>query len=85
MFAMQTFCISTVLAGLCAFSSAQNITTVPATFGHSDAAGHLWLPGAGSDHRHQTIIGASHLSALVGQQLTAMEFRRECAAASYHW
>ena len=72
-----------MIAALCVASPAQAVVTIPATHESLDADRALWLPGAGSDHRHQTIIGASHLSALVGQQLTAMEFRRDADADSF--
>ena len=66
-----------VFAALGATIVAQSQATVPAAHNSDDAVAHLWLAGAGEDHRQQTIIGASHLGALIGKQITALEFRRD--------
>jgi hypothetical protein len=56
---------------------------VPAAYAALDAASHLWLPGASSDVRQQTLIGASHLSQVVGRPLRAIEYRRSAANESF--
>ena len=68
---------------LAAAASAQTSVTVPAAHAASDAVRHLWLAGAGDDMRQQVLIGASHLGALVGKQLTAIELRRDANADAY--
>ena len=53
---------------------------------HCDPLGggsHFWLPGGSADLRQQTIVGASHLTALVGRTLTALEWRRKPVAEAY--
>ena len=77
-------------AALAAAASAQAFVTAPAAHAASDADRHLWLAGAGDDMRQQVLIGASHLGALVGKQLTAIELRRDANADAYaagaaHW
>ncbi len=62
---------------------AQGTVTVPAAYASQDASSLLWLPGVSASVRQQTIIDASHLQALVGRDLTALEFRREADNASY--
>lgn len=67
-------------AGLAAQAVAH--TVVPASHDQVDAVGFAWLPGAEHPLRQQTLIGASHLAALVGRELTAIEFRRDQAGAA---
>ena len=66
-----------VFAALGATIVAQSQATVPAAHNSDDAVAHLWLAGAGEDHRRQTIIGASHLGALIGKQITALELMED--------
>ncbi len=49
---------------------------VPAAYTTNDANSHEWMGGAATNYRQQTLIGASHLTALVGRTLTAIELRR---------
>ena len=58
-------------------------TVVPASAATTDAISHLWLPGASRDVRQQTLVGSSHLAALVGRTLTALEWRRSSANETY--
>lgn len=57
---------------------------VPAAFATTDAVSYNWLAGASSDLRQQTIVGASHLQALLGRELRALELRRSAANEVYH-
>jgi hypothetical protein len=58
-------------------------TVIPAAYASTDAIGYLWLPGASRDVRQQTLVGSSHLTALVGRTLTAIELRRSAANETY--
>lgn len=58
-------------------------TVVPAAYAGTDAISHLWLAGASADLRQQTLVGPSHLTALVGRTLTALELRRSAANEVY--
>lgn len=80
---MNVYTCGLALAALCASSAAQSHASAPAANSNLDAEGHLWLAGAGEDHRQQTIIGASHLTALVNKQITALEFRRDADDAAF--
>lgn len=51
----------------------------PATYATTDANRFCALPGAVDPFRHQTLIGASHLSSMAGNYLSAIEFRRSAA------
>lgn len=87
---MNAPALGLALASLTAATSAQSHVTAPAAQATHDAVRHLWLAGAGDDMRQQVLIGASHLSALVGEQLTAIELRRDANANAYaagaaHW
>ena len=63
-------------------AQAQQIV-VPATRATTDATSHLWLPGAANDVRQQTLIGESHLTAMIGKTIHAIEFRRTAADEIY--
>lgn len=56
---------------------------VPASAATADANSFEWLAGASSPLRQQNLIAASHLTALVGRTLTALEFRRTAANEAY--
>ncbi len=51
-------------------------TVIPATHQTSDAPGRLWLPGGTVALRQQQVIDAVLLQGMVGQTITAIEFRR---------
>jgi hypothetical protein len=68
---------------LCVAATSQAHATIPSPYANQDADRHLWLAGAGRDLRQQTILGASHLTSLVGQQLTALVLRRDANATAY--
>lgn len=57
---------------------------VPATYATTDAVSYNWLAGASRDLRQQTLVGPSHLQALVGHELLALELRRSAANEVYH-
>ena len=50
--------------------------TVPATHTTTDAPSQLWIPGANNPVRQQTIVGATHLQAVLGHAILAIELRR---------
>ena len=72
-----------VFAVCAATACAQTFTVVPAAHAAADANSHLWLAGAVAPLRQQTIVGASHLQALVGRTLTALEVRRTAANEAF--
>jgi hypothetical protein len=51
-------------------------TTIPAAYATAEANSLEWVAGTGAPVRQQTLIGASHLTGLIGQSLTALELRR---------
>lgn len=71
--------------GLAAAAAAQSPlhVVVPATAAANDANSFEWLAGASDPLRQQNLIDGSHLAALVGRSLTALEFRRHAAAEIY--
>lgn len=77
-FVTGTLCVPMLLA------QTPQHTVVPASASTADAISHLWLPGASRDVRQQTVIGSSHLAAMVGHTLTALEWRRTDANETYH-
>ena len=56
---------------------------VPAAAASSDANSFEWLAGASAPLRQQNLVAASHLTAMVGRTLTAVEFRRTAADEAY--
>ncbi|MCK5945020.1 MAG: hypothetical protein KAI24_23735, partial [Planctomycetes bacterium] len=63
--------------------AAQGNAVVPASSATTDANSLIWIPGASQDVRQQILIGTSHLSGLIGQQITALEWRRSAEAGSF--
>lgn len=63
--------------------AAQGTVTVPASYASTDAASRLWVAGFSADLRQQTIVGASHLQALLGRDLIAVRFRRDADPAAF--
>jgi hypothetical protein len=74
---------SSLLPFCAAFACAQTFTVVPAAYATTDANSYEWLAGASAPLRQQTLVGASHLQALVGHTLTALEFRRTAVNETY--
>jgi hypothetical protein len=56
---------------------------VPAVYASNDAISYGWIAGASRDVRQQTLVGASHLQALLGRELLALELRRTAADETY--
>ncbi|MFY9345086.1 MAG: hypothetical protein WAT39_21525 [Planctomycetota bacterium] len=74
--------VPSALAALLPAQSPQT-TVVPASYATTDAVSHLWVAGASRDVRQQTLVGPSHLGALVGRTLTAIELRRSATNETY--
>jgi len=55
----------------------------PSSAATMDAPSHLWLPGASTALRQQTLVGPSHLTAIVGHAIIAIEFRRSAANETF--
>ena len=62
---------------------AQSTHVVPAGYATTDAVSYLWIAGASRDVRQQTLVGASHLTPLVGRDIAALELRRTAANETY--
>ncbi len=71
-----------ICAAILLAQSPQHVV-VPAAYAATDAVSYLWLAGASQDVHQQTLVGASHLAALVGHSLTALELRRTAANETY--
>lgn len=71
-----------LLAGIAAAQIPQYLVA-PAAYTTTDAVAYEWLAGASRELRQQTLVGASHLTALVGHPLTAIELRRTAANEVY--
>ncbi len=68
-----------------AFATAQTplFHTVPTAYATAEANSLEWVAGTGAHLRQQTLIGASHLTALVGRELLALELRRAAFADAF--
>lgn len=78
----STRCVAVPVAALCAAAltaQAPQHLVVPAAYASTDAVSYQWIAGASRDVRQQTLIAASHLTALVGRPLWAIELRRSSA------
>ncbi|HEB54482.1 MAG TPA: hypothetical protein ENI87_14620 [bacterium] len=64
-------------------SPAQSFTVVPAQYANTDANGICAIPGAADAYRHVTLVGASHLTSMVGQSIQAVSFRRSASDSTY--
>lgn len=56
---------------------------IPVAATSTDLVSYEWIAGASRPLRQQTLIGASHLTGLVGRTLTALELRRNAANEIY--
>lgn len=72
-----------LLASANARAQAPQTTVVPAAFATADANSYLWVAGASRSLRQQTLIGSSHLTALLGRSITALELRRTARNQSF--
>ncbi|MCB9868195.1 MAG: hypothetical protein H6816_16355 [Phycisphaerales bacterium] len=66
-----------------AISQAPQFQTIPAAYEAAEANSLEWVAGTGAHLRQQTLIGASHLTNLVGHQLLALELRRAAFADAF--
>lgn len=57
--------------------------TVPAAYATAEANSLEWVAGTGAHLRQQTLIGASHLTNLLGRPLLALELRRAAYANAF--
>ncbi|MFY9344625.1 MAG: hypothetical protein WAT39_19185, partial [Planctomycetota bacterium] len=73
---------ATAIATTLAAQSPQ-FTVIPAAYTTADAPGMLWVPGASKALRQQQIMSAALLQNLVGQTLTAIEFRRNAEVVAF--
>lgn len=67
-----------VLAAISGQLCAQLHTVVPQQFATTDAIHTAAVPGV-VDQRTQVLVGASHLTSMIGQNIEAIEFRRSAA------
>lgn len=83
---LTNHCVATPLAVLCAAAlTAQTPMhqVVPAAYDTADAISFQWVAGASRDVRQQTMIAATHLTAMVGRPIMAIELRRNAANETY--
>ncbi|MEZ6036567.1 MAG: hypothetical protein R3F29_03745 [Planctomycetota bacterium] len=78
-----------LLASLAIAQTPQHIVA-PSAYTTTDAISQNWVAGASRPVRQQTLVGASHLTAMVGHALTALELRRTAKPEQYeggtmHW
>lgn len=66
-----------VAAGVVAQSP--QFLVAPAAYTNDDAVSYQWIAGASRDVRQQTLISESHLTAVVGRTLWAIELRRSAS------
>jgi hypothetical protein len=62
---------------------AQQHVVAPAAYTTTDAMAYEWIAGASRPLRQQTLVGASHLAALQGHLIEAIELRRTAANEAY--
>ncbi|MCA8966119.1 MAG: hypothetical protein KDC48_14630 [Planctomycetes bacterium] len=77
------FAAAALLSAALAAQSPTLHQTVPAAYAATDANSLLWVAGTGTDVRQQTLIGASHLTNLLGRELLALEIRRTASADAF--
>jgi hypothetical protein len=63
--------------------AAQNHQVVPTAYDTTDAMSYEWVAGASHSQRQQTLIGPSHLAALVNKHIQALELRRTAVDETY--
>lgn len=72
-----------VASGSCMTVLSQSHLVIPSAYTSIDANGLASIPGATLELREQTIVGAAHLTQLIGKQLTAIEFRRNATSTNF--
>lgn len=76
--------LSSILAlATTVYAQAPQHVVVPSPYASTDAISYNWLAGASRVVRQQTLVGASHLTAVVGKAIHAIEFRRTAANEVY--
>lgn len=68
---------------LCAALAAQSHLVVPAAYASTDAMSYEWIAGATDPQRQQTLVGQSHLQAMVNRNVHAIELRRTAVDEAY--
>ena len=63
--------------------AAQQHAVVPAIRANTNAPAYGWIAGASRNVRQQTLIGASHLTAMVGKSISAIDLRRHSENEQY--
>lgn len=70
------------LAAAVAAQTPQHLV-VPAAYTTNDAVSYQWIAGASRSVRQQTLIAQSHLTALIGTSIQAIELRRSAANEAF--
>lgn len=65
------------------FAQAPQYDVIPVAATATDLISYEWIAGASRPLRQQTLVGANHLTGLVGRTLTALELRRNAANEVY--
>ncbi len=72
-----------VCAALTSVGLGQQHLVVPSSCETSEGMGQFHVAGVGQDVRQQILVGASHLTGLVGRSISALEFRRNGDATAF--
>ncbi|MCA8973365.1 MAG: hypothetical protein KDC98_01520 [Planctomycetes bacterium] len=75
--------ITFLAAALPTFLAAQSFVVAPAAYATTDAMSYEWIAGATDPARQQTLIGESHLLAMLGRDILAIELRRTAVDEAY--
>jgi hypothetical protein len=67
----------------CLLAQVPTFQVAPASAAVNDENSYVWLAGASQPLRQQDLIGQSHLTAMIGRSITAIEMRRTAAAEIY--
>ena len=78
-----TRALTPAAASLAVALSAQSHTVAPTAYATNDAISFNWVAGASQAVRQQTLVGASHLTSMVGQNIHAIELRRSAKNATF--
>jgi len=69
--------------GIAIAAPAQNYLVAPSSYATNDAPAYGWVPGASRSLRQQTLMGASHLTPMLGTAIVAIELRRNMVDEVY--
>jgi hypothetical protein len=67
--------VALILASAAAAQTTQHLV-VPAAYTTNEAISYEWIAGASDPQRQQTLVGASHLQAMVGRAIWGISLRR---------